>query len=87
MGEPIVSWTTPMLRAEALLRDAGEDLEFGRDEAALEKLHEHLKEVRLVVAFVQNRRVREVLLWPCGRGCAHHTEQEALDCAVAKAHK
>lgn len=58
MGAPIVTWTTPMLRAEALLRDAGEDLEFGRDEAALEKLHEHLKEVRLVVAFVQNRRVK-----------------------------
>lgn len=53
---PIVSWTTPMLRAEKLLRDAGEDLEFRRDGEALDKLHEHLREVRRLIAFVQNRR-------------------------------
>lgn len=54
--EPIVSWTTPMLKAEKLLRDAGEDLEFRRDAEALDKLHAHLREVRRLIAFVQNRR-------------------------------
>lgn len=51
--EPVVSWTTPLMRAERSLAAAGADLEFRRTEQALAHLRAHLEHIRDLVAFIQ----------------------------------